>query len=111
MLCVYCYQIDNINHCLTLRTFFLKLRYLFDTFNFVMELKRYLKNKNRRRFAAQIGTSYGYLRLLLSCVRRPSPDLAARISAATNGEVTIEELLFPGGIPVASRMERWIKRR
>lgn len=30
---------------------------------------------------------------------RPSSDLAARISAATDGLVTIEELLYPDGVP------------
>jgi hypothetical protein len=69
-----------------------------------MDLKSYLQNRDRRQFATQVGTSYGYLRLIISRVRRPSPELAARISAATEGEVAIEELLFPGGLPLDSRM-------
>lgn len=33
-----------------------------------------------------------------------SPETAAKISAATNGKVSIQEILFPNGIPPQSRM-------
>lgn len=33
-----------------------------------------------------------------------SAENAARISAATGGEVTVEELLFPEGLPEGARM-------
>jgi hypothetical protein len=96
-------RLSTSGGALTLRTFWLKLCYPWDILPFTMDLKCYLQDKNRIEFADLIGTSYGYLRLLVCNVRRPSPELAARISAATNGEVTIEELLFPYGIPEESK--------
>lgn len=42
------------------------------------------------------------LSLVLSGHRRPSAAVAARISAATSGEVSIEELLYPDGVPLGA---------
>ena len=64
-----------------------------------MNLREYFRSRNIKSFAEEHGLSYPYLRQLISGFRKPSPDLAARISAATNGEVSIMELLFPNGIP------------
>jgi transcriptional regulator with XRE-family HTH domain len=57
-----------------------------------------------RQMAELFGVSVEFIRKLRSGHRRPSPDMAARISAATGGEVTIEELLYPDGVPPESRM-------
>ncbi len=58
-----------------------------------MKLKDYLKNRDRKEFAARIGVSYGYLRLLVSGHKVPSSRLAVAIRDSTNGEVSIDELL------------------
>ena len=63
-----------------------------------MKLKTYLKGKNRREFAKQIGTTKGYVDLLCCGARRPSPELAKKIMIYTGGKVTLEELLFPSEI-------------
>lgn len=59
-----------------------------------MNLKKYLKNKDRAAFAAKIGTTKNYVNIL-ACGSRPSPELALKIEKASNGEVTRDELLFP----------------
>ena len=60
-----------------------------------MNLRDYLKNKNRKDFAELIGTTKNYLNLLACGQRRPSPELALRIEQATGGAVTRMELLYP----------------
>jgi hypothetical protein len=45
-----------------------------------------------------------YLDYILAGERRPSPELAAAISAVTNGQKTIAELLFPNGLPPEARI-------
>jgi DNA-binding transcriptional regulator YdaS (Cro superfamily) len=60
-----------------------------------MELKLFLKGKNRADFAEQIGTTRNYVNLLACRIRRPSPALALRIEEATGGEVSRMELLYP----------------
>lgn len=58
-------------------------------------LKNYLKGRNREEFASRIGTTKNYVNLLVTGARRPSPDLALRIQEATDGNVTVWELLYP----------------
>ncbi len=60
-----------------------------------MDLKTYLKGKDRAAFAILVGTTKNYINLLACGARRPSPDLALKIEQMTNGEVTRDELLFP----------------
>jgi len=60
-----------------------------------MKLNKYLKGKDRVKFAAAIGTTKNYVSLLACGSRRPSPELAQKIEKATNGEVTFLELLHP----------------
>ena len=60
-----------------------------------MNLKEYLKGKNKDNFAQQIGTTVNYLRLLIYGIRRPSPELAKKIEEATHGKVSRWELLYP----------------
>lgn len=66
-----------------------------------MELKRYLKGKNRALFAAKVGTTKNYINLLACGSRRASPDLALRIEAESNGEVTLRELV---SVPAKHKM-------
>lgn len=60
-----------------------------------MKLTKYLQKKNRAEFAEKIGTTKGYLDLICSGARRPSPDLALKIEKASNGQVNRIELLYP----------------
>lgn len=60
-----------------------------------MDLKTYLKGKDRKKFADLIGTKKSYINLLACNASRPSPELALKIEQATNGEVTRLELLYP----------------
>ena len=61
-----------------------------------MNLKTYLKNKDDKQFAEEIGTTEKYLfQLKYNKRRRPSPKLALKIEEATKGQVTVMELLFP----------------
>lgn len=46
----------------------------------------------------------GISRMLTDTRQSVSPETAAKISAATKGIVSIEEILFPGGIPRGARM-------
>ena len=66
-----------------------------------MRLHDYIKTNYRSIYAFVLkhGFDYAHIHRIIHKKRRPSPDLAARISAATNGEVSIMELLFPNGIP------------
>ncbi|MCK4828582.1 helix-turn-helix domain-containing protein [bacterium] len=63
-----------------------------------MRLKDYLKGKDRKEFAEQIGTTKNYVNLLVCNSRRPSPELALKIEQATNGAVNKLELLYPSPI-------------
>ena len=58
-------------------------------------LEDYLSQRRGRqtRLAKQLGLSSGTLSLIRSGQRRPSPDLAKRIEAATDGEVRATSLL------------------
>jgi hypothetical protein len=74
----------------------------------VLRLKDYLKDRDKKRFASDCGISYSYLIAILQghevSGKKPTPEVAARISAAAKGRVTIHELLYPNGIPVGSRI-------
>ena len=61
-----------------------------------MDLKTYLKNKSRQEFAEKLGTKITYINNLCQGRATPGGKLALRIEQATNGKVTIRELLFPG---------------
>ncbi|TMV86255.1 helix-turn-helix transcriptional regulator [Thioclava sp. BHET1] len=54
-------------------------------------LKTYLKDKKvkQSRLAAEVGISCAYMSQLVSGQRLPSIQVAAKISAATGGSVTI----------------------
>ena len=68
-----------------------------------MRLKTYLKNKGYGFgviFAKKLKITPVYLSTIAN-KHRPSPDLALRIQEATNGEVTVMELLFPTTEPLS----------
>jgi DNA-binding transcriptional regulator YdaS (Cro superfamily) len=69
-----------------------------------MNLRDFLKDKDREQFAELIGMSAGYLAQVAVGIRRPSPDLAAKISAASGGMVSIEDLLYPEGLPPDAKL-------
>jgi transcriptional regulator with XRE-family HTH domain len=62
-----------------------------------MELRRYLKIKkiNMTEFGKLVGCNQSHISLICQNKRRPSPELAQNIEKATNGEVTVLELLYP----------------
>jgi plasmid maintenance system antidote protein VapI len=62
-----------------------------------MELKSFLKEAGSPQinFAREINISKNYLSEIINKKRRPSPNLALRISDATHGRVSIMELLYP----------------
>jgi len=64
-----------------------------------MELKEYLKQSKikRQSFSDDLKIHYMHLNNIIRKTRRPSADLALRIEQATNGAVTLRELLFPKG--------------
>lgn len=49
--------------------------------------------------AATLGVSPEYISMLEADKRGLSPELAARLSAATDGALTVAELLYPDGLP------------
>jgi DNA-binding transcriptional regulator YdaS (Cro superfamily) len=61
-----------------------------------MDLKTYIK-KNRvrqKKLAEETGCRQAMISQIKSGKRRPSPELALRISRATGGQVSVMELLF-----------------
>lgn len=65
-----------------------------------MKLSDYIKNKKitQSKLGLAAGISKAHMSQICRLGRRPSPDVAARISRATNGEVTVLDLLYPDGI-------------
>jgi len=65
-----------------------------------MNLKDYLTKTRRKQsdIAAAARCSQAHISQICKFGRRPSPDVAARISRATNGAVTVLDLLYPDGI-------------
>ena len=62
-----------------------------------MELKEYIKESkiNMTEFGDLVGCNQSYISLLCQKKRRPSPGLALEIEKATDGKVTVMELLYP----------------
>lgn len=60
-------------------------------------LQNYLNDSKitQRKFSESLGIHYMYLNQIVNGTRRPSPNLALRIEQATDGQVTLRELLFP----------------
>jgi len=71
-----------------------------------MKLKIYMTKKEMSlvELGRLAGVSPSIISRYLRGLRTMSAENAARISAATGGEVTVEELLFPEGLPEGARM-------
>jgi len=69
-----------------------------------MKLQNWLKEKgfSKAEFARKIGVSRHALYLYLKGKRQPRLDIALRIEEATNGEVTVKDLI-PHKTPVGAR--------
>jgi DNA-binding transcriptional regulator YdaS (Cro superfamily) len=65
---------------------------------------RHLHRHTYSELAALIGVECSYAQRLCKGEKMPSSTVAARISAATNGEVTVAELLYPDGLPEGARL-------
>lgn len=57
-----------------------------------MTLKEYIPRGGRAAFAERMGIGTDYIHQICAGSRRPTNELAVRISAATGGQVSIEEL-------------------
>jgi transcriptional regulator with XRE-family HTH domain len=64
-----------------------------------MSLREYLKGKDRKQFASELGMSPGYLAQLAARIRLPSGKLALKIAKATNYQVSVEDLISGNGPP------------
>lgn len=67
-----------------------------------MDLKTYLfvNGITNRQFAAMMGLNATIAQKIISRASRPSGERAALISEATNGHVTVDELVNPQNYPV-----------
>ncbi len=70
-----------------------------------MSLKNFLRYGERAEIAAAAGCSPGQLSSIAHGKRAPSVALARRISVATEGRVTVKELLLGDEAP--HLLERW----
>jgi len=61
-----------------------------------MELKHYLKGKNRKEFAEQIETKITYLNNICQRPNQAGKQIILKIIAATNGAVTFEDMTKAG---------------
>lgn len=66
-----------------------------------MRLSEYISvtGTTQQHLASLVGVGRAFISLVAGGRRTPSPDVAARISAATGGEVSVAELLYPDGVP------------
>jgi DNA-binding transcriptional regulator YdaS (Cro superfamily) len=71
-----------------------------------MDLKSYLTREDlsSNQFATRAGIATSIITRFLAKDRGLSAATAAQISAATNGEVSIQDLLFPEGLPPEARL-------
>ncbi len=72
-----------------------------------MKLAEYLRkyHTNPFRLAQKAGVNASSISRMVNGPRQSvSPENAAKISAATDGLVTVQEILFPNGIPDGARM-------
>jgi len=63
-----------------------------------MKINEYLASENLSQvaFSKQVAIGHIYLNALIKGRRKPSAPLALRIQEATQGQVTVLELLYPG---------------
>lgn len=62
-----------------------------------MKLREWMFRKEKKisDLAREINVNRSQLNQIVLGKRKPNPQLAAKIEKATNGEVTLRELLFP----------------
>lgn len=62
-----------------------------------MNLQKYIDVKKIKQieFAALIGVSPAFINQICKGARRPSADVALQIEKATNGKVTVLDVLYP----------------
>lgn len=78
-----------------------------------MKMSLYL-DRRPRGTAAKLASAAGITPVQISRYlrgdRRPSPEVAAQLSVATNGKVSIIELLYPEGIPPGAKIvpDEWV---
>jgi DNA-binding transcriptional regulator YdaS (Cro superfamily) len=72
-----------------------------------MKLIVWMKQCRGRRaeLAAKVKLSPQHLDYVARQKKRATPQAAAAISAATGGEVSVAEILYPEGLPAGARME------
>ncbi len=72
-----------------------------------MTLKKWFEQDGRSQIeiAREMGTSQGWLSELIRGTKSCSPAFAARISAYTKGAVTVQEILYPAGLPDGAVLE------
>jgi transcriptional regulator with XRE-family HTH domain len=79
-----------------------------------MSIKEYLK-KNKltmAQFAKIMGVHYNYISMIIRGVRNPSISFAKEIEVATNGAVTVQELLVPRVIcPTCGKKQSVYKKK
>lgn len=56
---------------------------------------RLVGSDEAKRVVEEAGTSFGYFQHIAHRRKRPGPDLARRLAAASGGQLTLEELLWP----------------
>jgi DNA-binding transcriptional regulator YdaS (Cro superfamily) len=66
-----------------------------------ISLEAYFQTRQmtKAELARRCDISPEYVTQLSQGLRRPSPDLAAKISAVTGGQVSVKDLLYPEGFP------------
>ncbi len=64
------------------------------TLSYYLARERFRAGVKQKDFAAKAGITQGYLSDIAKGKRRPGPDVARKISAATGGKVKLETLLF-----------------
>jgi DNA-binding transcriptional regulator YdaS (Cro superfamily) len=71
-----------------------------------MKLRDWYRQRHGRLsdLARAVGVSLQYIDAIAKGDRQGKPAVIGRISAATGGEVTVQELLFPNGLPEGARM-------
>ena len=63
-----------------------------------------LERGEQKKIAEKLGKKPSYLNDILKGRRFCSPEMAALISAESQGRITIMELLYPSGLPDGARL-------
>ena len=69
-----------------------------------LEDYRWAHRLNHRKLGERAGVPESTMYRYCKRIRMPSPEEAARISAALGGEVSIVEILYPDGLPEGAQV-------